>query len=190
MNEHAPAGGSDQKLNGNPRPMGAELIAALSAGHRVNMTAAVELGTTLSQSQQTAAGDVETIGRNVRSRVSSCTTRPASVSIRILSGRGETEMVRLPDLSVRTPDKDRICARAGLHSLSTSAPSDGTGCAAPSRTGRMVIRIVCVLTAETFNSTGVDPTESDKSGASERAGLMIAVVPAASTAFTTSLRLN
>jgi hypothetical protein len=54
----------------------------------------------------------------------------------------------------------------------------------------MVTRTVRALTVVTVTSTGVDRMESGCSGDSARPGSIIAMVPAAATAFNASLRLT
>src|SRR5205807_8622971 len=59
MKEHTPASGSNQELDRHARAVCAELIASLPADHGIGMTAAIELRTALTQSEQEAAGSIE-----------------------------------------------------------------------------------------------------------------------------------
>ena len=59
VDEHAPARGADQKLDGHASAVRPEMIATLPAQHLVEIAAAVELGAALAETEEQAVARVE-----------------------------------------------------------------------------------------------------------------------------------
>src|SRR5579863_7554949 len=65
MEEDSPPGGPKEKLDRNPGAMRTEVIAALAAGHGIDLAAPVELRASLSQPKQEPACDIEFHGAGI-----------------------------------------------------------------------------------------------------------------------------